>query len=91
MCHGEIFVAIFEKHLTFFACFSLAADSLTQSSCVSPVELTEGGGGGGGAKSYNGGKAWSSINQSLLLLAVRVQLLVSAEGEAQRRLRRGRN
>jgi hypothetical protein len=32
--------------------------------CVSPVELTDGRGGkgGGGAKSYDGEKAWSSIN-----------------------------
>jgi hypothetical protein len=39
-----------------------------QSSCVSPVELTyvRGGGGGGGAKSYDGEKAWSSINHSIL-------------------------
>jgi len=31
---------------------------------VSPVELTDerGGGGGGGAKSYDGEKAWLSIN-----------------------------
>jgi hypothetical protein len=31
--------------------------SLSQSSCVSPVELTDRR--GGGAKSYNGKKAWS--------------------------------
>ncbi len=44
--------------------------SLTQSSCVSPVELTDGRGragrGGGEAKSYNIEKAWSSINHSIL-------------------------
>jgi hypothetical protein len=42
--------------------------SLFQSSCVLPVELTDGreGRGGGGTKSYNGEVAWSSINRSLL-------------------------
>ncbi len=42
--------------------------SLSQSSSVPPVELTygRGGGGGGGAKSYDGEKAWSSINHSIL-------------------------
>jgi len=44
--------------------------SLSQSSCVSPVELTDdkregegagGGRGGGGAKLYDGEKGWSSI------------------------------
>ncbi len=44
--------------------------SFSQTSCVTPVELTderEGGGGDGGrgAKSYHCEKAWSSINQSL--------------------------
>jgi hypothetical protein len=37
---------------------------LSLSSCVSPVELTDGSGGGGegeGAKSYYDGKAWYSI------------------------------
>ncbi len=37
---------------------------------MSPVELTdvrvEGEGGGGGAKSYDGEKAWSYINRSIL-------------------------
>ncbi len=41
------------------------------SSCVSPVELTDrrerrGWGSGGGSKSYDGEKAWSSINLSIL-------------------------
>jgi hypothetical protein len=38
--------------------------SLSQSSFVSPVELTDGRGGrwGGGAKTYNREKAWSSMN-----------------------------
>jgi hypothetical protein len=44
--------------------------SFSQSSCVSPVELTDGRGGGeesgGGAKTYVGEKAWSSINPSIL-------------------------
>jgi hypothetical protein len=46
--------------------------SLTQSSCVSPVELTDGDGrgragqGGHEAKSYDIEKAWSSINHSIL-------------------------
>jgi hypothetical protein len=43
--------------------------SVSQSSCVSPVELTDGIGGeegGGGAKTYDGEKAWSSINHSIL-------------------------
>ncbi len=44
---------------------------LSQSSCVSPVELTTGRGGGGGggargAKSYHCEKAWPSMNQSKL-------------------------
>jgi hypothetical protein len=40
--------------------------SLSQSSCVSPVELTDGGAGGGGAKVYDSEKARSSINYSIL-------------------------
>jgi hypothetical protein len=43
--------------------------SLSQSTCVLPIELTEGGGGargGGGAKSDDGEKDWSSINHSIL-------------------------
>ncbi len=42
--------------------------SLSQSSCVSPIELTGevGGGGGRGAESYDHKKAWPSINQSIL-------------------------
>jgi hypothetical protein len=44
--------------------------SLSQSSCASPVELTDGrrggGGGWGGAKSYDGEQAWSSVNHSML-------------------------
>ncbi len=44
--------------------------SLSQSSCVSPVQLTDGrrGGEGGrlGAESYDRKKAWASINCSLL-------------------------
>ncbi len=38
---------------------------LSQSSCVSPVNLTEWGGGGRGAKLYGREKAWSSINHSI--------------------------
>jgi hypothetical protein len=44
--------------------------SLSQSSCVTPVALTDGrigGGGGGGAKSYGSEKAMSSINHSVLI------------------------
>ncbi len=42
--------------------------SLYQSSCVSPVEFTDmkEGQDGRGAKSYDGEKAWSSINHSIL-------------------------
>jgi hypothetical protein len=45
--------------------------SPSHSSCVSPLALTGGrggevGGDGGGAKSYDGEKAWSSINHSML-------------------------
>ncbi len=40
--------------------------SLSQSSCVSPVELTDGRVGEKGAKAYDGEKAWTSINHSLL-------------------------
>jgi hypothetical protein len=43
--------------------------SLSQSSCVSPVELTNGREVGGdelGAESYDRGKAWPSINHSIL-------------------------
>ncbi len=39
--------------------------SLSQSSCVSPIQLADGrggAGGDGGANSYAGEKAWSSIN-----------------------------
>ncbi len=41
--------------------------SLSQSSCVSPVQLIDGRG-AGGAKSYDDEKAWSSLNR--LILAV---------------------
>jgi hypothetical protein len=44
--------------------------SLSQSSCASPVELTDGRGvregGGVGAKSYDREKIWSSVNHSIL-------------------------
>ncbi len=44
--------------------------SLSQSSCMTPVELTDGrggrAGGGEGAKSYDCEKHWSSINNSVL-------------------------
>jgi hypothetical protein len=44
--------------------------SLSQSSCVSPIELPEGIGGGVGVgeeqKLYNREKAWQSINHSVL-------------------------
>ncbi len=40
--------------------------SFSQSSCVSPVELTDGRGGGRGTKSYDLEKAWPSINYSIL-------------------------
>ncbi len=42
--------------------------SLSQSSCVSPVELSDGRGGGGSGRSqsYDRQKAWSSINHSIL-------------------------
>ncbi len=39
---------------------------LSQPSCVSPVELTDGRGGWGGANSNNGEKTWPSINHSVL-------------------------
>jgi hypothetical protein len=39
---------------------------LSQSSCVSPIELADEKGGGGEAKSYDDKKAWSSINHSIL-------------------------
>jgi hypothetical protein len=45
--------------------------SLSQSSCVSPVELSDGRGGrrgrgGGRGKSYDREEAWSTINNSIL-------------------------
>ncbi len=40
--------------------------SLSQSSYMSPVELTDGRGDGRGARSYDGEKAWPSINYSVL-------------------------
>jgi hypothetical protein len=40
--------------------------SLSQSSCVSPVELAEGGERELGAKSYDREKAWLSRNHSIL-------------------------
>jgi hypothetical protein len=39
--------------------------SLSQSSCVSSVQFTDGILGGGGAKSNDVEKAWSSINYSI--------------------------
>jgi hypothetical protein len=47
--------------------------SLSQSSCVSPVELTEGGGG----KTYDREKAWPSINH-LILSALYVHFYCAA-------------
>ncbi len=48
---------------------------LSQSFCMSPVELTlwGGGGGGHGAKSNDREKAWSSINHSMLSEATCIQ------------------
>jgi hypothetical protein len=49
--------------------FPLSRQQVFQSSFVSPVELSYWrveGGGGRGTKSYDGEKAWSSINHSLL-------------------------
>ncbi len=40
--------------------------SLSQSSCLSPVELILTGEGGRGAKSYDRERAWPSINHSIL-------------------------
>jgi hypothetical protein len=40
--------------------------SLYLSSCVSPVELTDGRGGRGGTKLYDREKVWPSINNSIL-------------------------
>jgi hypothetical protein len=42
--------------------------ALSQSSCVTPVELTDGRGGEdrGGAKSYDGEKGWCSVKHSRL-------------------------
>jgi hypothetical protein len=52
--------------------FSLSGQqvaSLSQSFCVTPVELTDGrggeGGGGSGAELYDCKKAWPSINRSM--------------------------
>ncbi len=46
--------------------------SLSRSSCVSPIELTDGRGGGGrgGANQNDGGKALSSINHSILWVGI---------------------
>jgi hypothetical protein len=41
---------------------------LSQSTCVSPVELTDKGGGGRGAKSYGSDKVWSSLNNFILFV-----------------------
>jgi hypothetical protein len=48
--------------------------SLSQSSCMSPVELTDGKGVGGwrGAKSYDCEKYWSSIYHSILSMAYKL-------------------
>jgi hypothetical protein len=40
--------------------------SLSQSSCVTPIEITDGMGDGGGAILYDGEKAWSSVNHLIL-------------------------
>jgi hypothetical protein len=47
---------------------ALLRSSLSESSCVSAVELTETrrGGGGGGAKSFDGEKVWSSMYHPIL-------------------------
>jgi hypothetical protein len=46
-----------------FPVSKLSVLSLFLSLPVSPVEFTDGRGGGGGAESYDGEKAWFSINQ----------------------------
>jgi hypothetical protein len=51
--------------------------SLSQFSCVSPVEISDGReveGGGWGAKSYDSEKAWSSLNHSILCVLVMTDL-----------------
>jgi hypothetical protein len=44
--------------------------SLSESFCVSPVRLTTGRGGGLGVESYDGEKAWPSINNLILSYAL---------------------
>jgi hypothetical protein len=54
------------------------AVSLSQSSCVSSVELTDGRGGGRGAKSsYDDKKAWTSIHHSILSASIHLQFYLS--------------
>ncbi len=62
---------------------------LSQYSCVSPMNLTDGkgGGGGGGAKPYDGERAWSSINYTLLsganhsFMYVQCSILYRSDGD----------
>ncbi len=53
---------------------------LSQSFCVSPVPLAEGGGGGGrGAEFYDRMKAWPSINRYMLSEMLLSYILLIAE------------
>jgi hypothetical protein len=66
---GFLAVLLFGSSRTLFSPSRQQAVSLSQSSCVSPVELTDGrkaGKGVGGAKSYDREKVWPSINHSIL-------------------------
>ncbi len=78
-CYMPESVEYFVEDLAFSPSYQLAPSpppppyqpvvSFSQSSCVSQAELTKRKGRGegwGGAKSYDGGKAWSSINHSIL-------------------------
>jgi hypothetical protein len=66
----QAFLAVVNSPTPFspFPISRLHVVSLSQFSCVSPVELTVGRGGrgdGGGVKAYDGEKAWSSVNHSI--------------------------
>jgi hypothetical protein len=67
--------------------------SLSQSSCVSSVELTDGRGGlggGGGAKSYDGEKALSSLKHSILQYSNSTEYNgLGQDGSKQPRVRAG--
>jgi hypothetical protein len=60
--------------------------SRSQSSCVSPVELTDGRGrrgrGWGVTKSYDGEEAWFSVNQSMFYAGLQPKMTANGFGKS---------